>query len=135
MPDTHAVQDRANPAPPIDVDPAYTQSVRLSIAQVTAFLLEVLGRALVLQLAGVSDPHAVRDWAAGTRHPRPATEKRLRTAYRAFQIINAADNEYAARAWFIGLNPQLGDETPTLAIREDRLRDVIVAAEAFARTG
>ena len=133
MPDTHAVEKRA--APPTDTNSAFTQSVRLSIAEVTAFLLEVLGRSLVLRLAGITDPHAVRDWVAGTRQPRPATETRLRTAYRAFQIINAADNEYAARAWFIGLNPQLGDEAPTIAIREDRLRDVIVAAEAFARTG
>ncbi len=132
MPDTHAVEKRA--APPPDTNSAFTQSVRLSIAEVTAFLLEVLGRSLVLQLAGITDPHAVRDWVAGTRHPRPPTETRLRTAYRAFQIINAADNEYAARAWFIGLNPQLGDEAPTIAISEDRLRDVIVAAEAFART-
>jgi hypothetical protein len=115
-------------------DPAFTQSVRLSISQITNVLLEVLGRALVQRLAGISDPQAVRDWIEGKRQPRAATEMRLRTAYRAFQIINAADTEHAARAWFIGLNPQLGDEAPVTAIQKDHLRDVLVAAEAFART-
>lgn len=129
MPDTDALHGRA-----FTTDAPFTQSVRLSISEVTKFLVEVLGRSIVQHLAGISDPQAVRDWIGGTRQPRTTTEQRLRTAYRVFQIINLADTEYTARAWFIGLNPQLGDEAPATAIREDRLRDVIVAAEGFART-
>jgi hypothetical protein len=115
-------------------DDPYTDSIRLPIAQVTRFLIEALGRSLTLRVAGVSDPHAVKAWASGDRQPRERSESRLRTAYRAFQTINAVDTEYAARAWFIGLNPQLGDTAPVIALSEDRLRDVLVAAEAFART-
>jgi hypothetical protein len=113
----------------------FASSIRLSIAQITRFLIETLGRSLTTHLAGVSDPTAVNGWANETRSPRTDTEKRLRTAYRAFQTVSSADNEFAARAWFIGLNPQLGEEPPATAIREDRLQDVLVAAEAFARTG
>lgn len=113
---------------------AYEQSVRLPTEQVTRFLLEVLGRSLVMRLAKVTDPNAVGNWASGARQPRTANEQRLRTAYRAFQTVSLADSEHAARAWFIGLNPQLDDQTPIDAISEDRLKDVVVAAEAFTRT-
>ena len=113
---------------------AYEQSVRLPTEEVTRFLLEVLGRSLVMRLAGVTDPNAVKEWATGARQPRTGSEQRLRTAYRAFQTVSSADNEYAARAWFIGLNPQLEDQAPIDALREDRLKDVVVAAEAFALT-
>lgn len=118
----------------VRIQHAYQSSVRLPLPDLVRFLVEVLGKSLVMHIAGVRDPHAVADWSSGTREPRTSAERRLRTAYRAFQIINAVDNEFAARAWFIGLNPQLDDEAPATALSEDRLKDVIVAADAFART-
>ena len=126
----HLPDDRPTPPPP---DP-YTSSIKLSISEIANVLVEALGRSLVMRLAKVSDPHAVAGWVEGTRTPRDPQQLRLRTAYRVFQIINAAENEYAARAWFIGLNPQLDDEAPIDAIRNDDLKDVVIAATAFART-
>jgi hypothetical protein len=135
MPTTHQLPaTRDKQTPDRHASGAFEQSVRLRIEEVTRFLVEVLGRSLVMRLAGVTDPNAIGDWATGARHPRTASEQRLRTAYRAFQTVSSSDNEFAARAWFIGLNPQLGDQAPIDAIREDRQKEVVVAAEAFART-
>lgn len=39
------------------------------------------------------------------------------------------------RAWFMGMNPQLGDESPIEALREGRVRDVMAAARAFVNAG
>lgn len=133
MPDTAEQTATPRVRPPQGGDP-FALSIKLSIDDIVRVLVEALGRSVVMHVARVSDPHAVTGWSDGTRTPRPNIEKRLRTAYHAFQLIATADNEYAARAWFIGLNPQLDHEAPATAISEDRLRDVLVAAEAFVRT-
>ncbi len=36
-----------------------------------------------------------------------------------------------ARSWFIGANPHLGKDTPLTALRGDRGKQLVVAAEAF----
>jgi hypothetical protein len=45
------------------------------------------------------------------------------------------DSPHVARAWFIGMNPQLDDEAPADVIREGRLREALVAAQAFVSGG
>jgi len=39
------------------------------------------------------------------------------------------------KAWFIGLNPQLGDVSPAEALREGRLMETVSAARAFTVGG
>jgi hypothetical protein len=39
------------------------------------------------------------------------------------------------RAWFLGLNPQLDDQSPAQSIRIGEFRDVLVAAKAFLAGG
>lgn len=39
--------------------------------------------------------------------------------------------EHVARAWFIGANPFLDEDTPLTAIQEDRAKQIIAAATAF----
>jgi hypothetical protein len=41
------------------------------------------------------------------------------------------DSSRVVKAWFIGLNPQLDDESPAEAIREGRLKEAMNAARAF----
>ncbi len=114
---------------------AHQDSVNLSISEVVKLLQDGLGTKLVAHLAKVSDPKAVADWANGSRPPRGAAEARLRTALQVFRLLQEADSSHVARAWFIGLNPQLEDEAPANALREDRLKDVLAAARAFAQAG
>lgn len=114
---------------------AHRQTTESTVQQITVFLEEVLGRKLVAKLAGVQDPKAVGRWAAGERTPRPAAEERLRIAYQVFRLLLAEESKFTIRAWFIGLNPQLNDESPLLAIREGRFQEVMVAAKAYVSGG
>lgn len=118
-----------------NTEAAHRQTVEAGIEDVAQFLEEVLGRRLVAFMVGASDPKAIGKWAAGERQPRPETEQRLRTAYRVFQLLNAEESPHTVRAWFIGLNPQLDEESPAQAIRESRLRDVVMAAKAYVAGG
>ena len=101
---------------------AHRTTVESSMADIVGFLQEVLGQKLVAYIAGVSDPKAVARWASGDRTPRNASEERLRGAYQVFQMLNTEEASHTIRAWFLGLNPQLGDESPAAALHEGRTR-------------
>lgn len=114
---------------------AHRQTTETSVEQITIFLEEVLGRKLVAALAGVADPKAVGRWAAGERSPRAAAEERLRVAYQVFRLLLTEESKHTIRAWFIGLNPQLNDESPVMVIRAGRFQEVMVAAKAYVSGG
>lgn len=48
-----------------------------------------------------------------------------------FQLLQARKSPHTVRAWFVGLNPQLDDESPATTIREGAFKDALVAARAF----
>jgi len=125
----------AKPTPTTDRSTAaHLHTTRLAISNIAETLQDVLGQKLTAYLAGLTDTKAIGEYAKGTRAPRPDVEGRLRLAYQVFQIIVDADSDHVARAWFIGLNPQLNDDTPADAIRNDRLKDVVIAARAFVNS-
>lgn len=113
---------------------AHRDSVALPLPEVVQVLREVLGTTLVAHIAG-SDVKAVAEWSTGSRAPQPAKDARLRAALQAVRLIQAVDSPHVVRAWFIGLNPQLSDEAPATALSQDQLKDVLVAARAFAEAG
>ena len=80
------------------------------------------------------DPKTVDRWTKSDQ-PRTEAEQRLRLAYQIFQVLQEDDSPHTVRAWFIGLNPQLDDIAPAEALREGRLREVLVAAKSFALGG
>lgn len=86
-------------------------------------------------MVGVADPKTVGRWAAGAQAPRGAADRRLRDALQVIELLRSSDDEDTVRAWFVGLNPQLDDISPVQAIREDRGRDVLIAAKAFLAGG
>lgn len=114
---------------------AHRKAVAASIADVAGYLQETLGQKLVAYIAGVADPKAVGRWAADERHPRAESETRLRGAYLIFQLLLTEEAPQTVRAWFMGINPQLADESPAAAIREGRVQDVWIAAKAFLAGG
>lgn len=114
---------------------AHRQVVRSSTSDIARFLEEVLGGKLVAFVTDVSDPRTVSRWASGERNPRSDHEERLRSAAQIFRLLNTAESPHTVRAWFVGLNPQLDDESPAAAIHEGRFREVIVAAKAFLAEG
>ena len=56
-------------------------------------------------------------------------------AYQVFRLLLAEESKHTIRAWFIGLNPQLNDESPVMVIRAGRFQEVMVAAKAYVSGG
>jgi hypothetical protein len=63
--------------------------------------------------------------------PRDDAQARLLQAYRVWRMIADSETDHVARAWFVGANPRLDEIQPFMAIREDRLAEVMAAAQAF----
>jgi hypothetical protein len=115
---------------------AHRKTVESSVADIAAFLQDAMGQKLVAFMVGVEDPKTIGRWAAEKRLPQdPAAEQKLRAAYQVFRLLATQESPHTVRAWFVGLNPQLDDESPAAAISEGRVRDVMVAAKAFLAGG
>ncbi len=98
---------------------------------VADFRQEVLSRRLVAYVAGVKDAKTVSRWAKGEVGSRAGRARGVfgrRTKSRSFGAVRFAPGW---KAWFIGLNPQLDDESPAEAIREERLKEAMNAGLAF----
>lgn len=92
-----------------------------------------LGATLVATLANTRDRQAPLHWARpGGPTPDLDTLTRLRAAHRAWLLLADHDGDDAARAWFVGANPLLGDVAPVVALREGRNTQVMTAARAYA---
>jgi len=109
----------------------FLETTKLDPAQIAQQLNTHLGPTLVALLANVNDRKLPGRWAKGEVSPRPASERRLRAAHRAWVVIASAETDHVARAWFIGTNPHLGEITPLEALRGDRLDEVLAAASQF----
>jgi hypothetical protein len=114
---------------------AYNASVRTVMQEIVEVLQEVLGRKPVAIMAGVSDVKTVTRWAQGQQTPRLEAEQRLRVAFQVFQLLAQGDSPHTIRAWFLGMNPQLGDWSPIRAISAGRFTAVKTAAKSFLQGG
>lgn len=110
----------------------HMRTTRMSVEEVARHLNANLGPTLVALLAGVASKSQPIRWAKGEVDPRHDAVRRLQLAHRAWSHIVMVSDEHTARAWFIGGNPFLGEDTPLTAIREDRSQDVMRAVEALA---
>lgn len=109
---------------------AHDGTVRLTISEVVRRMNTHLGATVVAALACSRDSKLPYRWAKGTT-PNAEAEERIRTAHRTWVFIADAESDHVARAWFVGSTPTLGEVSPVLALREDRIRGVAEAAEAF----
>lgn len=115
---------------------AHRTTVESTVADIAAFLQEALGQKLVAFMVGVDDPKTIGRWAKAKSTPQDSeSERKLRDAYQVFRLLVTEESPHTVRAWFVGLNPQLDDESPATAIREGRTRDVLLAARAFLAGG
>jgi len=114
---------------------AHQKSVVFEVKDIAGYLQEVLGQKLVAYMAGVADPKRVGRWAQGMQIPRAEAERRLRAAFQIFHLVAGEDSVHVARAWFVGMNPQLGDDSPAEVIRDGRLKDALAAARVFVSGG
>jgi hypothetical protein len=114
---------------------AHRRAIEASTAEMAAFLQDALGQKLVAYTVGAATPKSISRWASGEQSPRPDKEQRLRNAFQVFHLLTAGASREMARAWFIGSNPHLEDQTPADAIRAGGVREVMNAARVFAERG
>ena len=116
---------------------AHKEAVSVPLNELVSALQARLSRRITAYIAGVDNAKTVSRWASG----EVATvrdhemEQRLRVAYEIFLLLTNYESVNTVKAWFIGLNPQLGDVAPIDALREGRLRETISAARAFTVGG
>ncbi len=127
----------ATTAPDTLIQHAHRRATTAPIAEIAGVLQELLSRRLTAYIAGVGDGKTVTRWATGevTEIRDYQTEQRLRIAYEIAQLLLDGDAAQTVKAWFIGLNPQLGDVSPSEAIRDGRLKESLAAARAFSIGG
>ena len=113
---------------------AHREAVVAAISEIVGRLRTVLGRD-VLAVLVKRTPRAVTRWVAGEAEPPAREEDLLRDAFQITQLLSEVEPDEVIRAWFMGTNPQLGDEPPIEALREGRVRDVMAAARAFVNAG
>lgn len=115
---------------------AHAATARMGIREVVRRLNAALGASMVSALAGAKDPKTSYRWQREDGPvPSDDAQARIILAHRAWVIVSDADGEHAARLWFLGSNPWLGEVSPVEAIFEDRSKDVMDAATAMASGG
>lgn len=101
------------------------------IQQVVTELNAELGATLVAALSGTRNSKEPYGWEAGDAPPEQGAEQRLRLAHHLFNVLAAEEGGDVARAFFIGSNPVLNDDTIITALREGRFDEARAAVRAF----
>ncbi|MDR1431420.1 MAG: hypothetical protein LBI99_04795 [Propionibacteriaceae bacterium] len=110
---------------------ARLSGVRVSWPVVVDELAHALGVGLVALVAGVAR-ETVSRWRNGSQsHPRAVSERRVREAFRIYRDLREVDSNHTIRAWFMGSNPYLGDESPAEVLAKGEVVAVLAAARAF----
>lgn len=110
---------------------ALRAQTKATVAGIARFLQETYSQRLTAYIAGIDDPKQVGRWCRDQSAPRYESEERLRIAYQVFKLIESGENFHIARAWMIGMNPQLDDDSPIKAITDARYKEVMAAARSY----
>jgi hypothetical protein len=110
---------------------AHRDTAQQTIAEIARFLQDTFSQRIVATVAGIEDAKQVGKWCKGQNAPRFDSEVRLRTAYQVFKLVESGENCHIARAWMIGMNPQLEDCSPLQAIADDHFKEVMAAARSY----
>ena len=100
--------------------------------EVARQLISHLGPTLVAATAGANRVGDAIEWARWDG-PMPPDDvaRRLELAHRAWTEVASAEGDDVARAFFVGGNPLLGEDTPVTAVREGRATEVMAAVRAL----
>lgn len=129
--------DAALPRIPEIWQQAHRQAMSVPLTDLVGSLSELLTRRMTTRIAGVKDGKTITRWATGeiTEVRDFEVEQRLRTSYEIAQILRASEPDPTVRAWFLGLNPHLRDNSPLDALAAGQLKEAIGAARAFGEMG
>jgi len=114
----------------------HAQTVRAPLTELADGLYRLLTGRLTAYITGVKDARTVSRWASGEiTDVRIESERRLRAAYEIMALLSRFDGQGTVRAWFIGMNPTLGDDSPADAIHDGRFQEAMSAARNFIAYG
>ena len=116
------------------VEGAHRDSLLVTDSDLVTALVTKLGTRLVAFIAD-RDRSTVSRWKQDDANLPDNASQALRLVYEIFRLLEGEESDHTIRAWFIGINPQLDDESPAEAIRSGNLREVLVAARAFRAGG
>ena len=97
-------------------------------------LVAALGKYPVAAIFG-KETRTIERWLKPGVRMKVEDERRLRDAFQVFSRIEEADDAYVARAWFIGMNPELGDDSPVEQLAAGNARSVLAAARSYVNAG
>jgi hypothetical protein len=97
-------------------------------------LVATLGKHAVAAIFD-KDARTIERWLKPGVQLKVEDERRLRDAFQVFSLIEQADDVHVARAWFIGMNPQLDDDSPVEQLAAGNARAVLAAARAYVNEG
>ena len=120
------------------IDQVHRAAITTPLNEIARTLEQVLSRRLTAVIVGIKDGKTIARWATGEIEEirSKEIEQRLRMTYQiVLLLLRSQDSQQTVKAWFIGLNPQLGDESPAEAIRNGRLKEAWAASRAFVVGG
>jgi hypothetical protein len=108
-------------------------------AQRVAFLNEALTPRLVAFCCGINETKSVRGWAEGApfayQSLKDQLEPRIDCTFYIVKLLSNFDSFKTIRAWFMGMNPELNDDSPASTIAWGRFHDAKEAATAYITNG
>lgn len=118
-----------------DFSQVHASAMRVDVHTVAQFLQETLGQRITAVACGLKDPKTIGRWARGEVPRSEEAERRLRDLFHVTRILLLHDTDRTARAWILGANPQLDDQSPLERLHAGDFRSVLEAARAFAAGG
>ncbi|TFC84460.1 hypothetical protein E3T23_00020 [Cryobacterium cheniae] len=106
----------------------------LSIAEIAAVLQAHLGQALLGVIVG-KNARTLARWTHATVRPPHASEQLLRDTFQVFEILSFVHLPEVARAWLMGMHPELDDVSPAEALSNGRSREVMALARSYMAAG
>lgn len=113
---------------------AHRKALPVSAQDLSGELSRVLGRQLVAFIVG-KDARTVLRWTNGETKPSVTEEAKLRDAFQVYLTLTPVDGANTIRAWFMGMNPELDDESPAEVLAAGRARDAMAAARMYLVNG
>lgn len=98
-------------------------------------LIEILGAGLVAVIVS-ADVATVVGWVDNTVPTiNDESRRRLDATSQIVDLLLQHESGSVVRAWFMGINPQLGDGNPAELLAQGRCHEVLAAARDFIEAG
>lgn len=110
----------------------YAETTKMDIHDLVRELNDKVGPTIVQTMAGTKDRTSPSRWAKPNGPtPNIDVQRRLRLGYRAWLTVARSEGDSVALAWLVGSNPRLNDELPLQYVVDERVKELLGAAEAF----